>query len=113
MPSYLKRLERLDPMAYKGKDYVITSNSFIFQMSNGSQDAVNLLATRSITRPAFLDLGGHQEFFLKVEIQSFRHETRIFSTRLLYPLDHKLSTCLGSQDGVLLMLTNDHFQAST
>jgi len=45
-------------MTYKGKDYMITSNSFIFHMSNGSQDAVNLLATRFITRPAFLDLGG-------------------------------------------------------
>ena len=36
------------------------------------------------------------------KIQSFRHETGIFSTKLLYPLDHKPSTCLGSQDGVLI-----------
>ena len=50
----------------------------------------------------FFGLGGHEEFFLEVEIQSSRHETRIFSTRLLYPLDHKPSTRLGSQDGVLI-----------
>ena len=59
------KLKRLDPTAYKGKDYVITSNSFIFHMSNGSQDAVNLLAIRSITRPAFLDLGGTRNSFRK------------------------------------------------
>ena len=59
------KLERLDPTANKGKVYVITSNSFIFHMSNGSQDAVNLLATRSITRPTFLDLGGTRNSFWK------------------------------------------------
>ena len=60
----LPMLQRLDPTAYKRKDYMITSDSFIFQMSNGFQDAVNLLATRSFTRPALSDLGGPQEFFL-------------------------------------------------
>ena len=45
---------------------------------------------------------GPQELFLGGEIQSFQHETRIFSTRLLYPMDHKPSTRLGSQDGVLI-----------
>ena len=53
----LPMLERLDPTAYKRKDYMITSDSFIFQMSNGFQDAVNLLATRSFTRLALSDLG--------------------------------------------------------
>ena len=61
-------LERLDPTAYKRKDYMITSDSFIFQMSNGFQDTVNLLPTRSFTRPALLDLAGPQEFFLGGEI---------------------------------------------
>ena len=55
------KLERQDPTTYKGKDYVITSNSFIFHMSNGSQDA----ATRSITRSAILDLGGTRNSFWK------------------------------------------------
>ena len=50
-------LERLDPTAYKGEDHMITGDSFIFPIRNGSEDALNLLATRSITRPVFLDLG--------------------------------------------------------
>ena len=29
---------------------------------------------------------------MEVEIQSSRHETRISSTRVLYPLDHTIST---------------------
>ena len=49
-----------------------------------------------------LGLGRHQELFLEVEIRSSRYETRIFSTRFLYPLDHKISTRLGSQDGALI-----------
>ena len=56
-------LERLDPTAYKEKDYMITSDSFILQMSNGSQNAVNLFATRSFTRPALLDLEGPKNSF--------------------------------------------------
>ena len=58
-------LERLDPTAYKRKDYMITSDSFIFQMSNGFQDAVNLLVTRSFTRPALSDLEGPRNSFRK------------------------------------------------
>ena len=61
--TMLPMLERLDPTAYKRKDYMITSDSFIFQMSNGFQDAINLLATRSFTRPALLDLGGPRNSF--------------------------------------------------
>ena len=49
-----------------------------------------------------LGLGGRHEFSQEVEIQSSRHETRNFSTRLLYPLDHKLSTRLVSPDEVLI-----------
>ena len=59
----LPMLERLDPTAYKRKDYMITSDSFIFQMSNGFQDAVNFLATRSFTRPAHSDLGSPRNSF--------------------------------------------------
>ena len=53
----LSKLERLDPTAFKGKDHIITGDSFIFQMSNGFEDAINLLATRSITRPVFWTWG--------------------------------------------------------
>ena len=95
-------LERLDPTAYKEEDHMIIGDSFILPIRNGSEDALNLLATRSITRPVFLDLGGHQELFLEVEIQSSRHETRISSTRVLYPLDHTLSTHPEFQGGVLV-----------
>ena len=43
---------------------------------------------------------GRQQSFLEVEIQSSQHGTRTSSIPLLYPLDHKLSTHFGSQDGV-------------
>ena len=59
------KLERLDPTAYKGEDHMITGDSFIFPIRNGSEDALNLLATRSITRPVFLDLGGTRNSFWK------------------------------------------------
>ena len=61
----LTKLERLDLTAYKGKDYMITGDSFIFQVSNGFEDAINLRATRSVTRPALLDLGGTRNSFWK------------------------------------------------
>ena len=44
---------------------MITDDSFIFQMSNGFEDALNLLATRSTTRPVLLDLGGTSNSFWK------------------------------------------------
>jgi len=74
-------LERLDPTAYKRKDYMITSDSFIFQMSNGFQDAANLLATRSFTRPALLDLGGPRNSFWegRFEVSNMKPE--------FFPLD--------------------------
>ena len=58
-------LERLDPTAYKGEDHMITGDSFILPICNGSEDALNLLATRSITRPVFLNLGGTRNSFWK------------------------------------------------
>jgi hypothetical protein len=39
---------------------------------------------------------------MEAEIQSSEHETRNFSTQFLYPLDHKLSTHLGSLDEALI-----------
>ena len=88
----LPMLQRLDPTAYKRKDYMITSDSFIFQMSNGFQDAVNLLATRSFTRPALLDLGGPRNFFwegrfevsnMKLEFFPFGSFTRWIISQVL------------------------------
>ena len=58
-------LERLDPTAYKGEDHMLTGDSFILPIRNGSEDALNLIATRSITRPVFLDLGGTRDSFCK------------------------------------------------
>ena len=42
-------LKRLDPTAHKGEDHMITGNSFVFPIRNGSEDALDLLATRSCT----------------------------------------------------------------
>ena len=74
-------LEWLDPTAYKRKDYMITSDSFIFQMSNGFKDAANLLTTRSFTRPALLDLGGPRNSFWegRFEVSNMKPE--------FFPLD--------------------------
>ena len=58
-------LERLGPTAYKGEDHMITSNSFVFELCNGAKDTFDLLATRSYTRPACLDLGGASNSFWK------------------------------------------------
>ena len=100
--SLLTALERLDPTAYKGKDHMITDDSFIFQMSNGFEDALNLLATRSTTRPVLLDLGGTRNSFWKWRFKISDMKPDFFSTRLLYQLDHKPCTRLGPQDGVLI-----------
>ena len=95
-------LKRLDPTAHKGENHVISGNSLVFHLCNDSKEALDLLATRSYTCPVFLDLGGHQELFLEEEIQSSQHETRISSTRVLYPLDHMLSTRTEFHGGVLV-----------
>ena len=92
-------LERLNSTTNKGKDQMVTSDSFVLEIRNGSKDTFDLLATRSCTRLVCLDLGGASNSFWK---RSSRHETRNFSTRFLYPLDHKLNTRLGSLDGALI-----------
>ena len=56
-------LKRLDPTAYKKENYVISGNSIIFHLCNDSTEALDLLATRSITRPVFLGLGGTRNSF--------------------------------------------------
>ena len=53
----LSMLKRLDMMAQKGENHVISDNSLIFHLCNDSKEALDLLATRSYTCPAFLDLG--------------------------------------------------------
>ena len=50
-------LKRLNSMTNKGKDYMITSNSFVFEFGNGAKNTFELFATRSCTQPACLDLG--------------------------------------------------------
>ena len=58
-------LKRLDPMAHKGKDHVISGNSLVFHLCNDSKEALDLLATRSHTHLVFLDLGGVRNSFWK------------------------------------------------
>ena len=53
----LPTLNRLNPTTHKGKDHMITSNSFALQCCNGIKKAFYLAATRSSTRPARSDLG--------------------------------------------------------
>jgi hypothetical protein len=45
----LSMLKRLNPLAQKGEDHMITSDSFIFEIGNGTKNALDLLATRSST----------------------------------------------------------------
>ena len=58
-------LERLDPTAHKGEDHVISGNSLVFHLCNDSNEALDLLVTRSHTRPVFLDLRGARNSFWK------------------------------------------------
>ena len=44
---------------------MISSDSFVLDSGNNTKNAFNLLATRSFTRPAFLDLGGASNSFWK------------------------------------------------
>src|SRR6185503_825486 len=96
----LSQLKRLRPATDKREDHMISSDSVFLNNGNRTKNGFNLLATRSPTRPTLLDLGGHQQSFLEVGIQSSQHGTRISSIRLLDPPDHKPSTRLGSQGGV-------------
>ena len=44
---------------------MISSDSFVFNSGNNTKNGFNLLATRSVTRPTFLDLGGASNPFWK------------------------------------------------
>ena len=67
----LPMLKRLNPTTHKGKDHMITSDSFVFEIRNGS------LATRSCTRPVCLNLGGASNSFWKrrFEVPDMKPET--------------------------------------
>ena len=58
------QLERLRPATDKREDHMISSDSF-FNNGNRTKNGFNLLATRSSTRPALLDLGGTSSPFWK------------------------------------------------
>ena len=74
-------LKRLNATTHKGKDHMVTSNSFVFEICNGSKDTFDLLATRSCTRLVCLDLGGASNSFRKrrFEVPDMKPET--------FPLD--------------------------
>ena len=42
-------LKRLNPTTHKGKNHMITSNSLVFEISNGAKNALELFATWSCT----------------------------------------------------------------
>ena len=52
------QLERLCPATDKREDHMISSDSLFLNNGNRTKNGFNLLATRSSTRPALLDLGG-------------------------------------------------------
>ena len=61
----LSQLERLHPTTNKWEDHMISSDSFFLNNGNRTKNGFNLLATRSSTRPALLDLGGTGSPFWK------------------------------------------------
>ena len=61
----LSQLERLRPATDKREDHMISSDSFFLNNGNCKKNGFNLLATRSSTRPALLDLGGTSSPFWK------------------------------------------------
>ena len=73
----LPMLKRLNPTTHKGKDYMIASNSFVFEFCNGSKYTFDLIATRSCTRPVCLDLGGTSNSLWKwrFEVSNTKLET--------------------------------------
>ena len=89
-------LEWLNPTANKGEDHMISSDSFVFD--SGTQ----LACHQVLYSTSFLGLRGRQQLCLEVGIQNSQHGTKTSYIRILYPLDHKPSTCLGSQDRVLI-----------
>ena len=52
-------------MTNKRVDHMISSDSFAFNNGNDTKNDFDLLATRSFTRPVFLDLGGASNPFWK------------------------------------------------
>ena len=72
-------LERLDPAAYKGEHHMITGNSFVFPICNGSKDALHLLATKPCTRPVLLDLEGAKNSFWKWRFEVSKNSCWIIS----------------------------------
>ena len=73
----LPTLERLNPTTHKGKDDMVTNDSFVFEIRNGSKDTFDLLATRSCTRLVCLNLGGASNSFWKrrFEVPDMKPET--------------------------------------
>jgi len=73
----LPTLKWLNPTTRKGKDHMVTSNSFVFEICNGSKDTFDLIATRSCTRPVCLDLGGTSNSLWKwrFEVSNTKLET--------------------------------------
>ena len=73
----LSKLERLDSTTNKGVDHMISSDSFALDSGNNTQNDFNLPATRSFTRPTFLDLGGASNSFWKrrFEVPDMKPET--------------------------------------
>jgi hypothetical protein len=61
----LSQLERLRLATDKREDHMISSDSFFLNNGNRTKNGFNLLATRSSTRPALLDLGGTSSPFWK------------------------------------------------
>ena len=54
----LSQLKRLCPATDKREDHMISSDSLFLNNGNRTKNGFNLLATRSSTQPALLDLGG-------------------------------------------------------
>ena len=65
-------LEWLNPTANKGEDHMISSDSFVFD--SGTQ----LACHQVLYSTSFVGLGGCQQFFLEVGIQSSQHGTKNF-----------------------------------
>src|SRR6185312_2589201 len=61
----LSQLERLRPATDKREDHMISSGFFFLNNGNRMKNGFNLLATRSSTRPALLDLEGTSSPFWK------------------------------------------------
>ena len=74
----LSELERLNSMTNKWVDHMISSDSFAFNNGNDTKNDLDLLATRSFTRPVFLDLGGASNPFWKRGLKVPNVEPELF-----------------------------------